>query len=241
MLSPVSRSGSFEWTLSTVMEIPRTEYSPFHDPDLILSPDNRLFPLFEQQTVSLPAALSFLAKHVNTQTLMGSIANVIQSGHIHRNCVACAKAIDRTLDALLNGSRHFFQVSGRGEGSIGRLEASLDDADRRLFNGINDYENIANDIFSISQIPRGKRAILIIPVRQSQASHALNLIHGHRSERIIIDGQTNELYLIDQEDHARRFNARYGANDQSNWGRLLITGDVFDDGVYQTYLPGHRS
>ncbi|WP_299007146.1 hypothetical protein [uncultured Shewanella sp.] len=186
-------------------------------------------------------AIEYVAANCNPNQNIGMVKNALNflmdwQAALNRNCVYCSKAVELNLNSLVkNDFDTFFVVKETSEGAL-----SQDVKNKQSFGVAK--EDVMSTVLS-DKVQAGSRAIIYVPVKDQDFSHAMNFIH-HEKGSIVIDGQFGKVYHLNDEADKKQFDEKYGTStDKERPCTLYVTGDapVFDavniDDEWQVVAP----
>ncbi|MGC3030200.1 hypothetical protein ACPUER_34625 [Burkholderia sp. DN3021] len=167
-------------------------------------------------------AYDYVAKNVNPNRLKAMLGNSLSyfsTGALNQNCVICAKAVERNLEAMTSGRLDKFWVANStGSGGLPQNVLTKNYTEISLTN-----ESLSQQL--LSNVQEKSRNIIVVPVRGRDFSHAMNLVHSGTNV-MIIDGQFGLVYDFGSPGGQRAFEKRYGLGNGINVLRIYRTGDA---------------
>lgn len=173
----------------------------------------------------LHSALDYISKQSNPNKVSGIFSNAIAfiKDHrmaLNRNCTYCSKAVDMNLNSLVKGNFDYYYVAT--ETAQGGLSQNVENMHAEVLSGETPLSDVLGQI-----VPQGERAIIVVPKKGSDYSHAMNFIH-HAYGSAIIDGQFNKVYNFNNESDQKAFNLSYGKSEDTGCELKIVT--VFNTG-----------
>lgn len=163
---------------------------------------------------------SYIAKNSNPNWFSGAVGRAIRyvsTGAFNLNCIVCAKAVERNLEAIVLGQVDRFWFAKSTDTGV-------------LYQNVSDQNYAAHSIadgslsaFIADKVTAHSRNIITVPVRGVAYSHAMNLLHNG-ADIIVIDGQFGVVYNMSSPESARSFDQKYGFGQGNNMFQIYRTG-----------------
>lgn len=169
------------------------------------------------------STFSYIANNTNPNYLLGMFRNIFRffsTGALNQNCVFCSKAVDKNLASLAQGRVETFWVAhSTGRGS---LPQNVREDNYSTF-VMRPEEPLSSQLLTSTR--EGSRNIIMVPVKNRQFSHAMNLVRtelGH----FVIDGQSGRVYDLSSAQGRFNFDKSYGRNHGLNLVQIYHTGNA---------------
>ena len=180
----------------------------------------------------LGKGLQFLAEKVNPHKLVGGLNNAFDylmgrnSGAIAlRNCITCAKAVDANLGLMLAKQQdhttplQFWDATDTGEGVM------IQTTTKSHTVGLVSDQSLSSLLRA--ELAPESRAIISVPVSESNDSHAMNLLHFKSGQSYLVDGQNGKVYDLQNHADVIQIDNQYSANGRDIAPVTIhMTGDL---------------
>lgn len=187
--------------------------------------------------------LRFLATQSNPYWLSGMLRNLGAYGPnllgrplalpplvVNRNCVYCAKAVDRSLDgaqADAMDTAPLWLARETRQGSLAFLTCAP--GVRQGVVRVRPATPLVDALFQT--IAPGRRAIASLPVLgYAGVRHAVNVVHLADGGRYLIDAQRNQVYDVARHDDRKRLEGVFGSTGAEVDPHMTVPALYFDTG-----------
>ncbi|WP_157647415.1 hypothetical protein [Burkholderia ubonensis] len=169
-----------------------------------------------------PQAYHYISKHVNPYQIKGMARNIFSyfsTGALNKNCVICAKAVERNLDAMTSKTINNFWITQSTEpGNLPKNVSPENYTELKLTNDPLSQQLLGN-------VRENSKNIIMVPVKGERFLHAMNLVHSGDNV-IVIDGQFGIVYDFGTSEGQHDFNRYYGVGSGINVLRIYWTGEA---------------
>lgn len=169
------------------------------------------------------SAFRYIANNTNQNYYLGILRNIFSffsTGALNQNCVFCSKAVDKNLAELATGNVNAFWVANQTR--RGSLPQNVKEKSYKNF-VMQPGRSLSSQLLISTRA--GSRNIIMVPVKNKNFSHAMNLVRTKTGD-IVIDGQSGRVYDFSSVEGRQRFDERYGRNRTFNVVQIYHTGQA---------------